>query len=50
MLLEHLLIKQNGNDTQANIEFNWIGIGGNAVNFNPWAKEHLILERLVLLP
>lgn len=44
------LIKQNGNDTQANIEFNWIGIGGNAVNFNPGAKEHLILERLVLLP
>ncbi len=36
------LIKQNGNDTQANIEFNWLGIGGNAVNFNPGADVTLI--------
>ncbi|WP_102816715.1 serine-rich glycoprotein adhesin, partial [Limosilactobacillus reuteri] len=44
------LIKHEGtNDTsmygehsQANIEFNWLGIGGNAVNFNPGADVTLV--------
>ncbi|MCC4435211.1 serine-rich glycoprotein adhesin, partial [Limosilactobacillus reuteri] len=44
------LIKHEGtNDTsmygehsQANIEFNWLGIGGNAVNFNPGSDVTLV--------
>ncbi|MCC4413370.1 serine-rich glycoprotein adhesin, partial [Limosilactobacillus reuteri] len=44
------LIKQEGasgptiydKNSQANIEFNWLGIGGNAVNFNPGADVTLI--------
>ncbi|MCC4408870.1 serine-rich glycoprotein adhesin, partial [Limosilactobacillus reuteri] len=36
------LIKQTGNDTQANIVFNWFGLGGNTVNFNPGADVALI--------
>ncbi|WP_156249941.1 serine-rich glycoprotein adhesin, partial [Limosilactobacillus reuteri] len=44
------LIKQEGasgltiydKNSQANIEFNWLGIGGNAVNFNPGADVTLV--------
>ncbi|MGV3204209.1 serine-rich glycoprotein adhesin, partial [Limosilactobacillus reuteri] len=44
------LIKQEGasgptiydKNSQANIEFNWLGIGGNAVNFKPGADVTLI--------